>query len=75
MPSPSENKALEALRHVQSLDSKALNDAITAEVGTPMLGIFDTLARASLPEASKEQLHRAVHLMVLSYLMRVEATK
>jgi hypothetical protein len=35
-----------------------------------LLGVFDSLARASFPEATPEQVHRTVHLMVLSYLMR-----
>ena len=75
MAVPNEAKALAALKTVQNLTGKQLDEAITKEIGTPMLGVIDSLARAVAPEAGKEGHHRTVHLMVLSYLMRSEVDK
>lgn len=70
MPAPSEGRAIAALKRVQSLSGQQLDALIGAEVGTPMLGVLDTLAGSLLPNLDQEQRHRAVHLMVLAYLLR-----
>jgi len=75
MVAPNETKALSALKKVQSLSGKELDALITQEMGTSMLGVLDSLAKAMLPTANVEDHHRAVHLMVLSYLMSREAEK
>jgi hypothetical protein len=75
MAAPTEDKALAALKVVQNLTGKQLDEAITKEIGNPMLGVIDSLAKAVLPNSAKEQHHRTVHLMVLAYLMRIEAEK
>jgi hypothetical protein len=75
MAAPNEQKALCALKAVQNLDARQLDEAITAELGNPMLGVLDSLARALLPDLPDDKRHRAVHLMVLSYLMRCELEK
>lgn len=73
MAAPSEAQALDALKTVQNLSGTQLDELITREIGNPMLGVLDSLAKAALPKADKEQHQRIVHLMVLSYLMRREA--
>ncbi|MBI5543999.1 MAG: hypothetical protein HY901_08940 [Deltaproteobacteria bacterium] len=75
MAAPTEDKALDALKKVQSLTGPQLNGRITQEIGDPMLGVIDSLAKAAMPDANREQHHRVVHLMVLSYLMRTEVEK
>ena len=75
MAAPGEQKVLAALKVVQNLDARQLDDAISRELGNPMLGVLDSLARALLPDLSDDKRHRTVHLMVLSYLMRAEVEK
>jgi hypothetical protein len=75
MPAPNEDRAIQALKTVQALTGAELQARIDQEVGTPMLGVLDSLAKAVFPDAKPEDHHRQVHLMVLSYLMRVEAEK
>lgn len=75
MPAPTEPQALEALKVVQNLSGPNLQSRITDEIGTPMLGVLDSLAKAVFPKASTDDHHRTVHLMVLAYLMRAEAAK
>jgi predicted Fe-Mo cluster-binding NifX family protein len=72
MAAPSENRALSAMQRVQALSAQELDELITREIGEPMLAVFSALAEATHPGAPREQIHRAVHLMVLSYLMRCE---
>ena len=75
MSVPNEASALQALKTVQSLTGPDLQARIEEDVGTPMLGVLDSLAKAVFPDAKLEQHHRTVHLMVLSYLMRCEVEK
>ena len=75
MAAPSESRALQALKKVQALSGKELDALITQELGTPMLGVFSSLAQAMLPGAKAEDAPKVVHLMVLSYLMRREVEK
>ena len=75
MAAPSEQRALAAMQKVQALDAEALDALITREIGNPMLGVFSALAQAMAPEGRKDEVNRAVHLMVLSYLMRAEAER
>lgn len=72
MAAPSEKRALAAMQKVQALDAEGLDALITREIGDPMLGVFSALARAMAPEGRTEEVHRSVHLMVLSWLMRAE---
>ncbi len=72
MAAPTEKQALAALKTVQELSGFELDALIKSELGTPMLGVIDSLARAVLPKATKDEHHSVVHLMVLSYLMRRE---
>jgi len=75
MSAPKEDAALQALSTVQALTGKQLQERIGRDMGTPMLGVLDSLAKAVFPEHKAEEHHRTVHLMVLSYLMSCEAGK
>ncbi|HEY3447177.1 MAG TPA: hypothetical protein VGK67_12470 [Myxococcales bacterium] len=75
MPAPKEERAIQALKTVQALTGAELQARIDQEVGTPMLGVLDSLAKAVFPGAKPEEHHRTVHLMVLSYLMHGEVEK
>ena len=75
MPAPKEDRAIQALKTVQALTGAELQARIDQEVGTPMLGVLDSLAKAVFPNSKGEDHHRQVHLMVLSYLMHAEAEK
>ena len=75
MSPPNEKQALSALAVVQSLTGPELQACLDEELGMPMLGVLDSLARAAFPDTSVEQHHRTVHLMVLSYLMSREAMR
>lgn len=75
MPAPKEDRAIQALKIVQALTGPELQARIDQEVGTPMLGVLDSLAKAVFPSAKAEDHHRQVHLMVLSYLMHLEVEK
>jgi len=68
-----EEAALKALKTVQELSPKALDELITRDVGNPMLGVFASLARAANPKADGDVIARQVHLMVMAWLMRREA--
>jgi len=75
MAAPNEDRAIQALKTVQALTGPELQARIDQEIGTPMLGVLDSLAKAVFPGAKLEDHHRQVHLMVLSYLMRAEVEK
>jgi hypothetical protein len=75
MPAPTEARAIAALQKVQSISAKELDAVISAEVGTPMLGVMSSLASAMMPNLEKEQLNRTVHLMVMGYLLSREVQK
>ena len=68
-----ETSALQALLKLQSLGGDELNARIQDEIGMPLVGVFHTLAKSSLPEGTREQHARMVHLMVQAYLLRSEA--
>jgi hypothetical protein len=62
--------ALEALQAVQALSAQGIDDAVTAEIGEALLGVFHALARASAPGAADDDVARRVHLMILAWLVR-----
>ena len=63
-------RALEALRDVQALSPRALDAAMTAKIGKPMLGVLRALAKAQAgDDAPAEAIAERVHLMVLAYLL------
>ena len=72
MSAPTEQVALAALQKVQKLTGDELDEALDRQVGAAMLGIFKALAKTLLNDPDEEVLGRAVHCMVLAYLMRGE---
>jgi len=72
LAAPDEARAVAALEKVQALSAEELDALITREIGNPMLGVFSALAKAVNPGGDREEVFRAVHLMVLSYALRVE---
>ncbi len=72
MPPPTEDKALAALRSVQTLSPDDLDHLVSEEIGTPLLGVFSALVRASDEGLSDAEIVRRVHLMVLGFLLRKE---
>jgi hypothetical protein len=74
MSVPSEARAVEIMKKIQALSGQELDALIDAEIGNPMLGVFHALASAMFPGEPQNAAKR-VHLMVLAYLMRVEAER
>ncbi|MEW5848326.1 MAG: hypothetical protein AB2A00_05905 [Myxococcota bacterium] len=72
MSAPDEARALEALKTVQSIPAKDLDQLVTDEIGQSLLGVFAAMARAMGPDDDRQETARKVHLMVLAYLMRGE---
>jgi hypothetical protein len=66
------DSALEAMKTVQALDGRSLEARIQADIGTPMMAVFTSLARSMFPEDDDEVVARKVHLMVLAYLLKGE---
>ncbi|MFH1808382.1 MAG: hypothetical protein ABIJ09_06550 [Pseudomonadota bacterium] len=73
MTAPNSKKAVSALKAMQNLPADVLDTLITDEVGDDMLGVFVSLAEALGFKPDNEMRPRAVHLMVLAYLMRAHA--
>lgn len=69
---PDEEKALSALKAVQSLTAEELDRLISDEIGKPMLGVFSALSRAFDEGAGDDEVARRVHLVVLGYLLHRE---
>jgi hypothetical protein len=68
----SEAQVQRAFDVVRQLDAKQLESRVRAEIGAEVLGIFGALAKTSYPKASADEISKAIHLMVLSFLLRNE---
>ena len=72
MAAPDESRALAALKIVQSLSRAQLDALLAQEIGAPMLGVLNSLARVITGAKTDAELGPVVHCMVLAYLLHRE---
>jgi len=75
MTAPAEGKVVEAMKQVQKLNAKELDQRITDELGNPMLGAFKALASALVGKEDNQRINQMVHLMVLAALMQTDVRR
>lgn len=71
MDSPYPRDAVErAFDVVRRWNATELQQHVGTEIGREVMGLFGALARSSYPDASDAERSKAVHLMVVAWLLR-----
>jgi hypothetical protein len=69
MPAPDDQAALSALKGTQELIGDAFERALHDEIGAPMIRVMNAMVRALHPGDNDAEVHKKMHLMMLSFLM------